>query len=236
MSQASYVKDPGRKAQMLGYMNSLKEQYRHLLEHVTAENIDVDTVKEMALHIDQIDVVLSQFHMSVESNFTKWRGRHIIPETQEGDRIPKSLMLPIVMDAFVDGLLMGLAVSFDPTAGYILSGAASLEMGVLGMVLGARLNNCTGSWLVSRYFCLFLPPVVMFLSGLLGGLVGYAVEGSPIAFTALVSFGIVALLFLVVGELVIEANNKRNGEVEWWISCIFFLGVWLVLIVDHALG
>ena len=85
----------------------------------------------------------------------------------------------------------------------------------------------------------------------MGAAIGGAALGIPIVYVAIVSFGIVALLFLVCNELLIEAKNAQ-GSVEtgiiicfeqcalgddekWWISIMVFLGIFIVLMLSHVI-
>jgi len=53
-------------------------------------------------------------------------------------------------------------------------------------------------------------------------------------FTGFVAFGVVALLFLVTHELLIEAHESTKESEVMWISMIFFLGIYIV--VRHTWG
>ena len=68
-----------------------------------------------------------------------------------------------------------------------------------------------------------------------GAAIGGAATGEPIIFVAFVSFGVVALLFLVCNELLIEAKNAQGDEEKWWISIMVFLGIFVVLMLNHII-
>ena len=61
-----------------------------------------------------------------------------------GDKVPYGLVVPVVMDCFADGFLIGVAVALSFNAGVILGAANCLEMSFLGMVYSTRLVKCTG--------------------------------------------------------------------------------------------
>ena len=75
----------------------------------------------------------------------------------------------------------------------------------------------------------------MQVASTIGAAVGSAVLDIPILFIIFVSFGIIALLFLVCNELLIEAKSSQGDEEIWWITCMTFLGVYLVLLLDFLL-
>ena len=62
----------------------------------------------------------------------------------EGDKVPYGLVVPVIMDCFTDGFLIGVAVALSFKAGIILGAANCLEMSFLGMAYSTRLVKCTG--------------------------------------------------------------------------------------------
>jgi zinc transporter ZupT len=75
----------------------------------------------------------------------------------------------------------------------------------------------------------------MFFAAGLGALMASTVRDIPMCFIAFVAFGVVALLFLVCNELLIEAKNAQGEEEKWWISLCIFLGIYMVLIVNQLI-
>jgi hypothetical protein len=126
-------------------------------------------------------------------------------------------------------------------------------MGFLGMAFSSRVSNCTGSPPLHRYLAIVIPPLLMFLASGIGAAVGGATMDIPILYIALVAFGVVALLFLVCNELLIEAKEAQGnivisvlqhvlticeflGEDErMWVSALVFAGILVVLMLDHIL-
>ena len=145
------------------------------------------------------------------------------------------LLLPVIVDSIVDGFLIGLSVALSPKAGYILSGANCLEMSFLGMALTVRVMKCTGSSTLIRNLSIVSPPFIMLLASTMGALVGTMALEHHIFFVIFVSFGVVALLFLVCNELLIEAKNVQGDDEVWWITSMIFVGIYVVLITDILL-
>jgi ZIP family zinc transporter len=114
---------------------------------------------------------------------------------------------------FQDGFLIGVTCGVSPRAGLIIGLANCLEMGFLGMALSSRVSNCTGSPPLHRYLAILIPPLEMFLASGIGAAVGGATMDIPILYIALVAFGVVALLFLVCNELLIEAKEVQGNIV-----------------------
>lgn len=59
--------------------------------------------------------------------------------------MPYGLVVPVALDCFTDGFLIGVAVALSFHAGVILGAANCLEMSFLGMAYAARLFKCTGN-------------------------------------------------------------------------------------------
>lgn len=207
----------------------------HLLEHIHEPILDKDVIREMRIHMDQMDKQISLFHESIETAASRWHRSLPKIETNEGDTIPMGLVMPVCLDAFVDGFLIGISSVISLKAGIVLSFANCLEMSFLGMAYSSRLKKCTGSSLLARSIALYTPPLVMFLASGIGAALGSAVETLPALFIAMVAFGAVALLFLVANELLIEARNAQGEDDHWYISIMVFVGVYLVLMLNHVL-
>ena len=210
----------------------LKEAAAHLLEHINSGVFDVAIIQEMHAHIDDIDTQLNLFHDNVQTTFSRWRRARPMLVPEEGDTVPMGLVLPVIVDSIVDGFLIGLSVALAPKAGYILAGANCLEMSFLGMALTVRVMKCTGSSEIVRNLSIIVPPFIMLFASTMGALVGVSVLDHHIYFVMFVSFGVVALLFLVCNELLIEAKNIQGDEEVWWITSMIFLGIYVVLISD----
>jgi len=54
----------------------------------------------------------------------------------------------------------------------------------------------------------------------------------PICHSGFVSFGIAALLHLVVNELLVDARRSMAGHEQWWSSAVLLLGVYAVVLMD----
>ena len=92
---------------------------------------DTEIIKEVHAHIDEIDESLNSFHKEVEETFYRWRRSRSMPIPSAGAEVPTGLVVPVFIDSFVDGFLIGLACALNLKAGYILSAANCLEMSFL---------------------------------------------------------------------------------------------------------
>ncbi len=194
-------------------------------------------------YLDAMDKEIHGLHHVVEGYSFKWgtrQHRHHsksrradIPTT--GSAIPWSFVISVVLDGMIDGLLLGTTSSFSWKAGMILSFANCIEMGLLGLAVSIRIRKCTASSVSLRYMAMCLPPLVMWISSLVGAYAGYVSSQHRVLYLAFTAFGIVALLYLVVNELLVEANELLGGKETWWSGLIVFLGIYLVLLLDTLL-
>jgi ZIP family zinc transporter len=110
-----------------------------------------------------------------------------------------------------------------------------IEMGFLGLAVSLRVRKCTGSSALARTTVLVLPPLVMLAAALVGALSGAAARAHPVVYIGFISFGIVALLYLVVNELLVEAREAQAGKEYWWTAMVMFVGIYSVMVLDSLL-
>jgi ZIP family zinc transporter len=144
-------------------------------------------------------------------------------------RGPAVLLGAIGVDIFVDGLVLGLAFVAGAKAGILLTFALTLEVLFLGVVLTTELGETIASRirivLVIAGLALFMP---------LGALTALPVAtfSAPVI-AGFLSFGLMALLYLVTEELLVEAHTKPDSPL---ISAMFFAGFLGLLLIEEALG
>jgi len=207
----------------------------HLVEHLNEEKITTDTLKEMITHMKDMDHNITIFHDTID-NISSFRwGRRVMPETVLGDKLPLSLIIPIAIDCFVDGFLIGVSVVLSPKAGYVLTLANTLEMSFLGMAYSSRLCKCTGSTPHARFIATLFPPLLMLLATGVGASLAKIAFNIPAVYIGFVAFGVIALLTLVCCELLIEARENQQNNEKWFIQGLIFVGVYLVLMLDNVI-
>lgn len=107
-------------------------------------------------HIEDMDGIINSFHDTVEVAARRWiRRARPMPEPEEGDTLPTGLIIPVTIDCFVDGFLIGVSCALSPKAGIVLGFANCLEMAFLGMAYATRLKKCTGSSWIVRQVAMF---------------------------------------------------------------------------------
>ena len=227
--------DDEKKLNIKKRMTALRYTSDHLLEHLNESYIDHFLIKEIYEHMAEMDVHIHHFHESVDVMDKIWRRSRPLVEPELGATLPVNLIIPVVLDCFVDGFLIGISLGLQPKAGLILAGANCLEMSFLGMAYSARIAKCTGSTPINRMLALLGPPLVMFLASGLGAWLADITTAYPTIYIAFVSFGIIVLLALVCCELLIEAREAQGDEERWYVSALVFVGIYFILMVDRAL-
>jgi ZIP family zinc transporter len=147
-------------------------------------------------------------------------------------RYPTALAFAVCVDASVDGLLIGIAVSSGASAGLILAIALSFEMLFLGVTFSTSLlGQDRAVWLAS----VLASSLMLVAGGQAGALFSGAIEGSLALKLALLSFGMAALLYLVTEELLLEAH-KGGADAKWWVDLSFFVGFLACVLLEKLVG
>lgn len=142
---------------------------------------------------------------------------------------PVALLAAIGLDILIDGLVLGLAFIAGAKAGLLLTIALTLEVLFLGLTLTTEL----GETLKSRL------KVVATVSALaillpLGALIATPIASlSPVVIAGFLSFGLMALLYLVTEELLAEAHETSDTPL---ISAMFFVGFLGLLLLEEVMG
>lgn len=149
-----------------------------------------------------------------------------IGEKKQG---PVGLTVLVGVDLFVDGLVLGIGFIAALQTGLLLTIALSLEVMFIGIALALELDQ--QSWAPRK-----LLGTVAGLGLLLpiGSLIGTAAAALPAPIlTGLFSFGLVALLYLVTEELLVEAHEAPEGPL---VTSMFFIGFLALLMLEEGLA
>ena len=130
------------------------------------------------------------------------------------------------VDIFVDGLVLGTGFAAGAKQGVILTIALTIEILFLGLSMALKLKQAqvtrTRIVVVTAGAGLLLP---------LGILAGQPVSLLPGPYlTAVFAFSLIALLYLVVEELLVEAHAEPEGPL---VAALFFAGFLLVLVLEE---
>lgn len=154
--------------------------------------------------------------LSLKSLEGRWKG-------------PVGMLSAIGIDIFIDGLVLGLAFLAGEKAGVLLTIALTLEVLFLGLTVTSELGETIRSRrqivAISVGLALLLP---------LGTIAAtpVALLSAPVI-TAFLAFGLVALLYLVTEELLVEAHEQPDSPL---ITAMFFVGFLTLLLIEETLG
>ncbi|MFT9094367.1 MAG: transporter [Gluconobacter cerinus] len=141
-------------------------------------------------------------------------------------RGPIAFLCLIGFDIFLDGAVLGLGFSTTSRAGYLLTIALTIEVLFLGLNVT---NELSETWKSKA--------AIVGITTLVGALLPLGMlAAAPVLFlpaaviTGFLSFGLIALLYLVTEELLTEAHEKPDSPAS---TAMFFVGFLFLLLLDE---
>ena len=153
----------------------------------------------------------------------------LVKQLEEWAKGPAGLLTAIAVDILIDGLVLGIGFAASPKVGILLTIALTIEILFLGLTVATELGESVRS----------KARIVGITAGLIILLPVGALLGAPVALlpgpilTGFFAFGLVALLYLVTAELLIEAHETPDRP---WVTAMFFFGFLALLLVEEAIG
>lgn len=139
------------------------------------------------------------------------------------------MLIAIGIDIFIDGLVLGISFAAGAKTGIMLTLALTLEILFLGLSVVGNLKTLLGSKI----------RVLVAVAGIALLLPIGAMLGTPVAqlgefwLTYFLSFGLVALLYLVTEELLVEAHKgDRDTPLG---TAMFFAGFMILMLIEEGL-
>lgn len=133
----------------------------------------------------------------------------------------------IAADILIDGVVLGLAFRAGDKAGLLLTVALTIEILFLALSVSVELGDGGKARLrdvgTTAALALMLPIGVLLSAPL-------AMASEPVV-TGAFAFGLVALLYLVTEELLVEAHSVEDSP---WATGLFFVGFLLLLLLEEA--
>jgi len=153
----------------------------------------------------------------------------LIKRLGENSKGTLGLVLMVAIDIFIDGLVLGIGFAAGAKQGFLLTVALTIEVLFLGLSLTGELSETIRKpakvLAVVAGLAVLLP---------IGAAVGIPVSHLPnFWLAAFFSFGLVALLYLVTEELLVEAHSVPERP---WVTSLFFVGFLLILLLDEISG
>lgn len=142
---------------------------------------------------------------------------------------PTGLLTLVGVDLLIDGLVLGIAFAAGAKAGLLLTIALSVEVLFLGLAVTTELSETVRSR--SRIVATVAALVVLMP---LGAAISSPVAALPPHYvTGFLSFGLIALLYLVTEELLVEAHETPDKP---WVAAMFFVGFLLLLSLEEMVA
>lgn len=142
---------------------------------------------------------------------------------------PVALLGAVGVDILIDGLVLGLAFVAGEKAGVLLTIALTLEVLFLGLTITSEL----GETITSKARIFTITAGIALLLPIGAALATPVATFPPVMIAGFLSFGLMALLYLVTEELLVEAHERPDTPL---ISAMFFIGFLGLLLVEEFLA
>jgi len=136
-------------------------------------------------------------------------------------------LVPTAIDLFIDGLLIAIGLAAGRFGGMVLLAGLTVEALSLGLSSTPALvrRGAGRIWAVATMGGLGLMI-------LLGATAGYAAVGAaPVVLAAILGFGVSALLYLVIEELLVEAHDTEDTPL---VTATFFVGFLIPIVLAQV--
>lgn len=141
-----------------------------------------------------------------------------------GGTIPLAMMFAIIIDFFVDGMLISTAFLANTTSAFIIAFSLSFCSFLLCLhfVTSMRRRNVS---MFMQIIALVLTAIALPIGALSGG---FIIEELPMTISIeILAFGVAALLYLSCEELLKEAHEHKHRLID---TFFFFIGFLLILL------
>ncbi|MEG8055246.1 transporter [Sphingomonas aerolata] len=139
---------------------------------------------------------------------------------------PIAMLGAVAVDILIDGLVLGLAFVAGGKAGVLLTIALTLEVLFLGLTVTTEL----GETIKSKARIIAITMGIALLLPIGAAIATPVATFPPVVIAGFLSFGLMALLYLVTEELLVEAHEKPDTPL---ISAMFFIGFLGLLLIEE---
>ena len=213
-------------AAILASARPVPAKWRSILQHFAAGLVIAIVAVALLpqVHDAQPAAVAAGFALGVLAMLGIRRIGTALEARSAGDaRSTAPLLLTVGIDLLIDGLLLGIAFSLGSAEGVLLTVALTVEVLSLGTAVTAQLlqRGFRRSSAIVIPICLAL---LVTVGAVIGATVLSGLSGGALA--VVVSFGMAALLYLVVEELLTEAHETADttaGVVSFFAGFLVLL-------------
>merc|ERR1711972_946241 len=145
---------------------------------------------------------------------------------------PSAFLTAVVIDGWMDGMLLGIASAASEDAGLVLAISLSIEMSFLGLTLATSMK---GQPIGKSILAVAASPLAIIVAAAIGGFFAGLLATAEVFKIGLLSFGASALLYMVAEELLLEAHEKSDEHV-WWVDIMLYVGFMGSIFLTKALG
>lgn len=144
---------------------------------------------------------------------------------KEGKRgVPVGLIAGGAIDLLIDGILIGVSFLAGIESGILIAISLSLCAFFLNLTVSSTLTRKNIGKLVQLFFILFIAAMLP-IGAFIGGVILSYFPSTILVET--IAFGVAALLYLGVEELLSEAHEVHDTA---WIQAAFFLGFLIIIL------
>ena len=151
---------------------------------------------------------------------------HRMKHKGERKKMPLSMIFAAGVDLFVDGILIGVSFLAGKESGIWIAIALSSCAFFVTLSTSTVLKK-KQVILPIRVFCVLLFALALPIGALIGGAIISHIPSVYLVET--LAFGVAALLYLAIEELIVSAHAD-NKEEPAWVTATFFLGFLLIML------
>lgn len=142
---------------------------------------------------------------------------------------PVAMLAAVGVDLLIDGVVLGLSLIAGAKTGFVVAAVLTLEVLILGVTVAAELGESSRT--KNR---VLLTTTALALPFPAGAMLAVPIAVCPPAVVAAaLSFGLVALLYLVAEELLVEAHEKPDSS---FATAMFFVGFLGLVAIEQWIG
>ncbi|MCF6766550.1 hypothetical protein L3V82_12300 [Thiotrichales bacterium 19S3-7] len=204
----------------------LTSAIQHFAAGIVFAAVAVELIPILLSHMVRLDIaigfILGIIIMLIIDHFNHKLEKVNAKEKQ----LPLGLILAVAIDLFIDGMLVGVSYLANQRSGIIIALALSLETLFLGVTVIIDMQKQYISPVKSVSIIFAMAILIM-----IGAVLGYGIVSQLSSYwqMGIIAFGVTALLYLVVEELLVKAHKLHDTK---FATAMFFIGFLIVLLIS----